>query len=1024
MKMNSFFLIYILLLAIISLGAVSAADNLTAGDGENALSEASADNDEVWADGDVNLVVECPKTARFYEDIPVNVSITAPEENISGMLNVYDLDDVDADSPMAIYSWDISSKNSCVEFSLSKMGVNNLRFVFEFDDEYAGHDDLAVDKKITVKDYVIFLRGNEMGYEYGEDAYLDFAIPSMLNKDIKIRINNKKDYVLSYYEDYGYSDYLYVNAKYLVFGKNNITITYPGDKTNNAHTFHETITVGPKLNYPETSMFNSGDKITLTLPADANGKLVVSIDGKNQTPVQVKNGKAAFTIPAIAIGSHDVCCSCIDDEKYGESYSSCEITITPKVIVPKIIGPDGGNITVEMPMECKGDVLVYRNYWDENWQYRTENLTRANLSEGKATLPIKLDYDYEHANNDHELNVIVRWGEDFFEDSYGTCVVNARPDWDLNIIDNPILKYSGQHLLVEYVPEELTSNYSLVIDGSEVKITDQEVATYIYFDASNLKYGKHDFTLKFLGDGYYKPTSYSGSFVVEKMVLKVTEVAEIGEFADINVFLPGDLKGKLTIKVDGKSIFSRNVGPDDISSDNIEIFAEIENVKAGEHKVEATYSDSKNTIKKTAKFNGDYNMDVDEVISYGGSQLNLSVPSKISSKVSVEIDGVAKKVTVISNDEGQSIFVGDTADLSVGEHIAVLKYAGGKIYPAKTVKVKFNVTPIVDFAGSTLEKGDGLTLVMPEDAKGNLTVYVKKRNGDYWVFYNQNAAGKTFVTFDNLTYGHYIVSLNYTGSDYEVNYNYGHVYEDSFDITINPEFTFPKKVLIGDSATVSVRVNENNSKMRIYGMGFDKRVDMVDGVATVTLPALKNGINYFTAWVMTDVNGDDGESYEVYVQIEGVNPIKADDTTSVFFNTARYSVEMKYLNGTAIESGKVTFYILDGKKQILKKDVYIKNGTATLSYKITQGVKTYTIKTVYNKASLSKKLSVKHLVTLKKVTVKKSAKKLVLTATLGKVNGKYLKNKKVTFKFNGKTYKAKTTKKGAQCLKSLKLAKS
>jgi len=67
--------------------------------------------------------------------------------------------------------------------------------------------------------------------------------------------------------------------------------------------------------------------------------------------------------------------------------------------------------------------------------------------------------------------------------------------------------------------------------------------------------------------------------------------------------------------------------------------------------------------------------------------------------------------------------------------------------------------------------------------------------------------------------------------------------------------------------------------------------------------------------------------------------------------------------------------------------------------------------------------------TLKTVKVKKSAKKLVLTAKLTK--GKTLINgKKVTFKFNGKTYKAKTNKKGIakvtikkSVLKKLKVGK-
>ena len=49
--------------------------------------------------------------------------------------------------------------------------------------------------------------------------------------------------------------------------------------------------------------------------------------------------------------------------------------------------------------------------------------------------------------------------------------------------------------------------------------------------------------------------------------------------------------------------------------------------------------------------------------------------------------------------------------------------------------------------------------------------------------------------------------------------------------------------------------------------------------------------------------------------------------------------------------------------------------------------------------------------TVKKVKIKKSAKKLVLKATL-KINGKNAKGKVVKFKFNKKTYKAKTNSKG------------
>ena len=89
---------------------------------------------------------------------------------------------------------------------------------------------------------------------------------------------------------------------------------------------------------------------------------------------------------------------------------------------------------------------------------------------------------------------------------------------------------------------------------------------------------------------------------------------------------------------------------------------------------------------------------------------------------------------------------------------------------------------------------------------------------------------------------------------------------------------------------------------------------------------------------------------------------------------------------------------------------------------------TYTVNVKQVPAPPAKSVAKKTL-TLKKVAVKKSAKKLVLTATL-KQGKTPLKNKKITFKFNGKKYTAKTNKKGIakvtikkKILKKLKVGK-
>ena len=134
------------------------------------------------------------------------------------------------------------------------------------------------------------------------------------------------------------------------------------------------------------------------------------------------------------------------------------------------------------------------------------------------------------------------------------------------------------------------------------------------------------------------------------------------------------------------------------------------------------------------------------------------------------------------------------------------------------------------------------------------------------------------------------------------------------------------------------------------------------------------------------------------------------------------NIVMDYFDGTAF---KVRVYddfvnpLVKGQKVTItiknKRYTAITDANGYVSFKIPNVVTpgTYTLKVTFAGQTISKTVKVKQVLKSKKtVTVKKSAKKLVLKATLKTSKNKAIKNKKITFKFKGKTYKAKTNKKG------------
>ncbi len=291
-----------------------------------------------------------------------------------------------------------------------------------------------------------------------------------------------------------------------------------------------------------------------------------------------------------------------------------------------------------------------------------------------------------------------------------------------------------------------------------------------------------------------------------------------------------------------------------------------------------------------------------------------------------------------------------------------------------------------------------ITLTFSDHAEGNLIVKV---DGNDYI--NECIKSDKFnLPLSNLTIGNHKISINYAGIEGYSYFNDVNILVkkavptidiDYKDVYVGKASTFIFKFPINATGYVFIDVNGNNYYAQINnGEAIFKISNLVLG---------RNVIDYSYDGDRNYHSVDDSLLFNVGYEYK----LTANDFSMNYNDQSTYKVKITHSNGELVSNGELLIKI-DGKSY----KTNIKNGLAL--FKISLKPKTYTVVAEYGGVKVSNKIVVKSILKSKNFSVKKSAKKLVIKATLSKVNGKYLKGKKIKFKLNGKTYAAKTNKKG------------
>ena len=568
-----------------------------------------------------------------------------------------------------------------------------------------------------------------------------------------------------------------------------------------------------------------------------------------------------------------------------------------------------------------------------------------------------------------------------------------------------------------YIDGKLVANRTLINGSADISLTQ-------YLTGDNV-YGEHNYTIIYYDSDGNLIFSKNGTFTVAYLFRDNIDEngVPLQEYYVLIVNLPPDATGYVRITINNYTDTQPVV--------NGQAVFIIEDLPMGEYDVLVEYlgddkypPSSYHTLMNVSYYGvvGDF-LDGKRIIS-------LLLPENATGRLVVYNDNRKSVVAAVYLVDGNARI--DLANVSVGIY-QIRAYYEGDDYDVRPFNTVFRQMPKVNITQNVV-MGDDVNIYLDlDDSTGDIVISMDGLSP----VVRQITDGKVNYTFstEGYSYGNHTVNFLYFGNSFDGNIFYE---EDgktkiNYILSILPKETNPEGQSDGNTFVVYVLDNETGEiaydatgtiTFFINGVKYDV-VDVVNGIASLDISEFKNG-DYLISWVYSGDNKYGSASNSKTINVNNhASKIVAGNAKLMYLASNKYAVTVYKADGSPAGGMKVTFLI---NNKVYKTATTNSKGVASVV--ITHAPGSYKITSQAPGVSVTKTLTVKHVLLLKKVKVKRSAKKLILKATLKKVNGKYLKGKKITFKFNGKKFKAKTNKKGVakvtinqKVLKKLKAGK-
>ena len=575
-----------------------------------------------------------------------------------------------------------------------------------------------------------------------------------------------------------------------------------------------------------------GENVTIELefePTEATGNISVFVNGVEHI-INITN--LTITVPNLPAEEYFVHAFYYGDHNYYGSNASAAFKVSKmdpviKVNATNITVGDKVLIEITAPNNLENPILV-----DVGGAGYYVNITGG---KGQLYVPYLASGEY---------NVTARYlGDDNYNSgNNSTSFKVSKVASSVNVTVENITVGDKAIINVE-TPEDLCGNVTVKVDDKDYTVfVSGGKGTLV---VPGLDVGPHTVNVTFDGCKKYEPSNNTATFNVNKVALNENDMKVVDQGnGTVVVVLPGNATGNVTIKVGDKEFNATVV--------NGTAVIQLENVTPGTHEVEviysgdSTYNSTTTTANVTApKYDSPMNITVSEIKSGENGTVTVKLPENATGIVIVTIDGKQYPGEVIN---GTAVV--KVENLTAGNKTVVVEYTGDNNYTSGYAVGNFTVvqSPVVPDVFTVVDQGNGtVVIVLPEDAKGNVTITVDGKN-----FTADVVNGTAVVNLDNVTPGAHEVEVLYSGDDKYTNATkLVNVTAPKYDSPINITVS---EIKSGENGTITVTLPDNaTGNVTIYVDGKQYHGEVIDGVVVVKVENLTAG----DKTVVVEYSGDD-----------------------------------------------------------------------------------------------------------------------------------------------------------------------